>query len=129
MAAEARRPFRDLSPSTAPKQHYLTVDLTVKLARTGTELPVFKCLQVLAARRNSSGDSRLAALYAGAKVEGVDSKLRMKKATVTFSTTPFRGGLHQIYDWADVEASTVLELAANIAWSLRESLRRFDKGR
>jgi hypothetical protein len=47
MAAEAPRPFRHLSPSTAPKQHFLTVDLTVKLARPGTELPIFKCLQVL----------------------------------------------------------------------------------
>jgi hypothetical protein len=47
MAAEATRPFRHLSPSIAPKQHFLTVDLTVKLARPGAELPVFKCLQVL----------------------------------------------------------------------------------
>jgi hypothetical protein len=81
----------------------------------------------IAARRHSSSDPRLAELYAGAKVEGVDSKLRMKKATVSFSAAPFRGGLHQIYDWADVEESTVVELAAGIAWSLRESLRRSDK--
>jgi hypothetical protein len=30
-----------------PKQHFLTVDLTVKLARSDTKLPVFKCLHVL----------------------------------------------------------------------------------
>ena len=83
----------------------------------------------IAARTNSSGDSRMTELHAGAAVEGVDSKLRMKKATITFSTTPFRGGLHQIYDWTDVEDSTVFELAGSIAWSLRESLRRSDKGR
>jgi hypothetical protein len=53
----------------------------------------------------------------------------MKKATVSFSAPPFRGGLHQIYDWANVEESTVLELAEVIAWSLGESLRRSDKGK
>jgi antitoxin ParD1/3/4 len=47
MAAEALRPFRHLSPSIAPKQHFLTVDLTVKFARPDTKLPVFKCLHVL----------------------------------------------------------------------------------
>ncbi len=62
-------------------------------------------------------------------MEGVDSKLRMKKSTVSFSAPPFRGGLHQIYDWANVEESTVLELAEGIAWSLGESLRRSDKGK
>jgi hypothetical protein len=83
----------------------------------------------IAARRNSPGDLRLTELYAGATVEGVDSKLRMKKGTVTFSTAPFRGGLHQIYDWATLEENTVIELAEIIGWSLRESLRRSDKGR
>jgi hypothetical protein len=47
MAAESLRPFRHLSPAIAPKQHFLTVDLTVKLARANTMLPIFKCLQVL----------------------------------------------------------------------------------
>jgi len=61
-----------------------------------------KALNV-AARRSSRGDSRVAELYAGAAVEGIDRKLRMKKVTITFSTAPFRGGLHQIYDWTDVE--------------------------
>jgi toxin ParE1/3/4 len=35
------------STSIAPKQHFLTLDLTVKLACSGTELPVFRCLRVL----------------------------------------------------------------------------------
>jgi hypothetical protein len=47
MAAEAPRPVRHQSSSIATKQHFLTVDLTVKLARRGTELSVFKCLRVL----------------------------------------------------------------------------------
>jgi hypothetical protein len=83
----------------------------------------------IAARRDFLRDPRLAELYATAKVEGVVSTLRMKKAVVSFYTTPFQGGLHQIYDWTSVEESTVLDLAADIAWSLRESLRNFDKGR
>lgn len=83
----------------------------------------------IAARREFRRHPRLAELYAGAKVEGVASKLRMKKAVVSFYSTPFRGGLHQIYDWTSVEENTVSELAADIAWSLRESLRRSDEGR
>jgi hypothetical protein len=92
------------------------------------EMKLRKALAI-AARRDFRRDSRLAALYAGAKVEGVASILRMKKAVVSFYTTPFGGGLHQIYDWTSVEEYTVLDLAADIAWSLRESLRIFDKGR
>jgi hypothetical protein len=37
----------DLSTSIAPKQHFLTVDLTVKLAGADTKFPVFKCLRAL----------------------------------------------------------------------------------
>lgn len=47
MAAEALRPFPHLSPFIALKQHFLTVDMTVKLARADTKLPVFKCLPAL----------------------------------------------------------------------------------
>ena len=70
----------------------------------------------------------MAELYAGAKVEGVDSKLRMKKAVVSFYTTPFRGGLPKSTT-GRVEEYTVPELAADIAWTLHESLRRSGKGR
>jgi hypothetical protein len=42
----------------------------------------------IAAKRGSRRDSRLAALYAGAVIEGLDSKLKMKKAVITF-TAPF----------------------------------------
>lgn len=92
------------------------------------EMKLCKALAI-AARRDSSSDPRMVELYSGAKVEGVDSKLRMKKAVVSFYTTPFRGGLHQIYDWSNVEECTVLELAADISWSLLESLRRADQDR
>jgi len=80
----------------------------------------------IAAKRDSRKDPRLAALYAGATVEGIDSKLRMKKAVITFSAPPFRGGLHQIYDWTDLDSSSARQLAESLAWSLRESLRRAD---
>jgi hypothetical protein len=90
------------------------------------EMKLGKALAI-AARRDSSNDPRMAELYATAKVEGVDSTLRTKQATVTFSTTPFRGGYHQIYDWTNVEESTVLELAESIGWSLRRALRWSDK--
>jgi hypothetical protein len=92
------------------------------------EMKLRKALAI-AARRYSSGDLRITKIYAGATVEGVDLKLRMKKATVTFSTAPFRGGYHQIYGWATVEENTVLELAEMIDCSLREMLRWSDKRR
>ena len=77
----------------------------------------------LAAKRDSRVSSDLAALYETATVEGVDSKVRMKKAVVTFTEPPFRGGLHQIYDWATLDEYSERELADLISWSLRESIR------
>ena len=77
-----------------------------------------------ASRKESRRDARLAALYASARVEGLDSKLRIKKAVVSFSAPSFSGGLHQIYDWSDLDATSDRELTESLAWSLRESLRR-----
>jgi len=37
---------RHLSPSIAPRRHFVAVEVTVKLARADSKLPVFKCLQV-----------------------------------------------------------------------------------
>ena len=87
------------------------------------ELKLREALAV-AAKRDSRKDPRLAALYAGAQVEGVDTKLRMKKGVVTFTAPPFRGGLHQIYDWSTLDECSVRELAENVSFMLRESLRR-----
>jgi hypothetical protein len=76
----------------------------------------------LAAKR-SPRDPVLAVLYGSAEVEGLDSRLMMKKAAVTFTERPFRGGLHQIYDWRTLDELSERELADGISWSLRESLR------
>jgi len=103
-----------------------TIDLSspsvIRRARR-YELKLRQALAI-AARRDSRKDPRLAALYAGAQVEGVDSTLRMKKGVVTFAAPPFRGGLHQIYDWSILNESSARELAESLACSLRESLRR-----
>ena len=77
----------------------------------------------LAAKKDSRLNTTLAALYKGAQVEGISLRLRMKKATITFSDPPFRGGLHQSYDWATLDGLSVPDLAASLAWSLRASLR------
>ena len=77
----------------------------------------------IAAKRDSRSDARLAALYAGARVEGVDSKLRLKRGVITFSAPPFGGGLHQSYEWSTLDEQSTRELAEILAWSLRESLR------
>ncbi len=65
----------------------------------------------IAARRDSRKDPRLAALYAEAQVEGVNCKLRLKQCVVTFTAPPFRGGLHQIYDWSILDENFARELA------------------
>ena len=81
----------------------------------------------IAAKIGSRGDPRLVALYASAKVEGLDSQLRMKKGVITFSAPPFRGGLHKIYDWSVLDEWSSQDIAESLAWSLRENLRRADK--
>ena len=78
----------------------------------------------IAAKKGSRRDPRLAALYAGAVIEGLDSKLKMKKAVITFTAPPFRGGLHQIYDWDTLDAVTVQDRADTLAWSLEGNLQR-----
>jgi len=79
----------------------------------------------IATRRFSRGDAELATLFRSARVEGVDTKLCLRKGAVSFFAPPFRGGYHQIYDWTYLEESTERDLAADIAWSLRHSLREW----
>ena len=102
-----------------------TVDLSspgiVRRARR-YELKLRQAL-ALAAKRESRRSPQLAALYSTAQVEGVDSKLRMKKAVITFTAPPFRGGLHEIYDWSTLDQFSPREIAETLAWSLRQSLR------
>ena len=57
-------------------------------------------------------------------MEGLDSKLKIKKAVITFAAPPFRGGLHQIYDWDALDDLTVQDVADTLAWSLEGNLRR-----
>jgi hypothetical protein len=77
-----------------------------------------------AARRDSRRDPVLASLYRTAQVEGVDTRLKMKKATVIFTEPPFRGGLYSTYDWSTLDELSDLELAQSVSWSLRDDVRR-----
>jgi hypothetical protein len=77
-----------------------------------------------AARRDTRRDPVLASLYRTAQVEGVDARLKMKKATVIFTEPPFSGGLYATYDWATLDELSDLELARSVSWSLRDDLRR-----
>ena len=77
----------------------------------------------LAAKRESRKSPVIAALYKTARVEGSQS-LRIREATIVFSEPPFRGGLYQIYDWQALEDYSERDLAAVLAWSLRQSVRR-----
>jgi hypothetical protein len=78
----------------------------------------------LAARKDVRRAPRLAALYRGAAIAGVDPDLRTKKATLSFRGAPLRDTLHQIYEWRALDRLSERELAELIASSLRERLRR-----
>ena len=82
----------------------------------------------MAAKRDGRRDPALAALYASAQIEGVDTALRMKKATISFRGPPLIGSWHQIYDWSALAEFAPREIADGISWSLRENLRRARRG-
>jgi muramidase (phage lysozyme) len=77
----------------------------------------------LASKRESRKNPVIAALYKSARVEGSQS-LRIREATIVFSEPPFREGLYQIYGWQALEDYSERDLAAVLAWSLRQSVRR-----
>ncbi len=83
----------------------------------------------IAARRDSRRDPDLAAIYASATVEGVDTKLRTKKATISYKARPLRGSVHHIYDWSTLRAISVREMAEWVSWSVRDNLARTRKER
>jgi hypothetical protein len=75
------------------------------------------------AARWAGGDPVLVSLYASAKVQGADPKLRTKTATIGYLAAPFTGGHFQMFDWEYVETCAIRQLAADIARSLRYSVR------
>jgi len=83
----------------------------------------------LAARRDSRKDPDLAKIYASATVEGVDSKLCTKRATISFSGRPLRGSLHLIYEWRSLLWFTPRETADAISFSVRSNLVQTRKER
>jgi hypothetical protein len=83
----------------------------------------------LAARRDSRKDPDLAKIYASAAVEGVDTKLRTKNATISFSGRPLRGSLHLIYEWRSLLWFTPHETADAISFSVRSNLAQVRKER
>jgi hypothetical protein len=81
----------------------------------------------LAATRDSRKDPDLAKIYASAIVEGVDTKLRTKKATISFRGRPLRGSLHLIYEWRSLLWFTPRETADAISFSVRSNLAQTRK--
>jgi|SRR5271163_3561430 len=84
-----------------------------------------KLLRILAiaGKRESRRDPTLARLYGSARVEGISLRLRDRRATITFLEPPFRGGLHQMYEWRHLDTNSDRDLASVLAWSLRQSIR------
>ena len=78
----------------------------------------------LASRRDSKRSAVLAGLYRSATVEGFARPIDKRMAAISFTAPPFRGGLHQLYEWSTLDEETPQSLATSLAWSLRESLRR-----
>ena len=86
----------------------------------------------LAARRDSRKDPDLAKIYASATIEGVDTKLCTKTATISFQGRPLRGSFHLMYDWKSLLWFSPRETADGISFSVRGNLadlrRRLRKG-
>jgi hypothetical protein len=82
----------------------------------------------LATKRSSRSNQRLRALYASAVVRGRAPRLKIKASVITFSASPFTGGLHQFWGWHQVEALTERELASWISLALRSEVRRQLRG-
>ena len=79
--------------------------------------------------RWAGGDPVLIGLYASATVQGTNPTLRTKTATIGYSAAPFNGGHFQMFDWEYLENSAIRQLAADIATSLRYSVRTLQSGR
>lgn len=77
----------------------------------------------IASRRDTRRDPALAALYASAKIEGVDTTLRTKTATVSFCGPPLKGSFHQMREWSSLPQYSVHAIADGISFSLRYQLR------
>jgi hypothetical protein len=77
----------------------------------------------LATKRESRKSPVIAVLYKTARIEGYGTQ-KERRAVIVFSEPPFRGDLYQIYDWGTLEGYSERDLAAVLAWSLRQSVRR-----
>src|SRR3954451_19250196 len=61
-------------------------------------------------------------LFATAKVSAQTEP--RPQVVVTFTATPFQGGLHQIYEAEYIDSETDRELARILSWCLRDSVRQ-----
>lgn len=111
--------FRKITPRDKP-------DVLAKHAASHEAL--LKHALRIATSRASRSNATIRALFASATVEGLARKLNVKAATISFTAKPFRGGLHQIYPWQILEDTSAAELARDLSWSLRESLKQKHKG-
>jgi hypothetical protein len=77
----------------------------------------------IAGKRESRRDTTLTRLYRSARVQGTSTKRKDRVAIITFVEPPFRGGLHQFYEWQYLDNNSDRDLVYVLAWSLRQSIR------
>ena len=81
----------------------------------------------IAARRDSRRDPDLAKIYASAKVEGADTTLCTKTATITFRGKPLPGTYFLMHEWKSLLWFTPRETAEGISFSVRSNLASIRK--
>jgi hypothetical protein len=78
----------------------------------------------LARKRDRRCGEALKTLYREARVERFSAKFPHRLSVIAFESPPFRGGLYEMFDWKNLDVSSVSELADGLMHSLREGLRR-----
>ncbi|HEX5044578.1 MAG TPA: hypothetical protein VFV75_16865 [Candidatus Polarisedimenticolaceae bacterium] len=79
-----------------------------------------------AAKRAARSDPGVRALFASARIKGQHKDT--KTAVVSFTASPFRGGLHHFYPWGYLDRLTSRELAVDLSRMLRDDLARKLRG-
>ena len=78
----------------------------------------------LAQKRDRRCSEVLKTLYKDARVEKLSAKFPHRLSVIAFESPPFRGGLYEMFYWKSLDVSSVSDLAEELMWSLRESVRR-----
>ena len=110
-------------------RHVTSRDRPERLAEAGArcEQRLVRALDIARSRAKRSSKA-IRALLATATVEGFAQPRQVKAGVIMFSAPPFRGGLHQIWGWHQLDSLTDSELASWVSVALRAELARKSQG-